>query len=508
MSQRTDRKPSKTEAPAHAAPDTFTSLDPRTGDVLAEYPVHDAERVAQAVERARDAAVWWADLGFDGRKKWLQKWKSAIASDAQSLAAVISAETGKPVDDAILEIMLAVEHLDWASKNAAKVLGRKKVSSGLVSANQESTLRYQPLGVVGVIGPWNYPVYTPMGSISYALAAGNAVVFKPSELTPGVAVWLADKWNSLVPNQPVLQVVTGLGATGGALVEAGVDKVAFTGSGPTAKKVMAACAKTLTPLVAECGGKDAMLVAADADLDAAADFAVFGGMGNAGQTCAGVERIFVADAVYDTFVRKMTEKATRLRPGGESGASYGPMTLDRQNDVVRGQVEDALDKGARAVLGGRESLHAPYIEPVILADVPEDSTAMTEETFGPIVAVNRMRDLEDGVEKANRSSYGLGASIFTKDKAKALQAAERLRTGMVSINSVLGFAGVPSLPFGGVGESGFGRIHGADGLREFARPKAVTRQKFKAPLNLLTMDRKARDMKIAAWMLRTMHGRG
>ncbi|MFD4469397.1 aldehyde dehydrogenase family protein [Rhodococcus sp. NPDC058505] len=505
MSQRTDHTPSDAQAPTTSG--TFASLDPRTGAVLAEYPVHDAEHVAAAVARARDAAIWWADLGFDGRKKWLQKWKSAIASDARSLAAVISAETGKPIDDAILEIMLAVEHLDWASKNAGKVLKRRKVPSGMVSANQESTLGYEPYGVVGVIGPWNYPIYTPMGSISYALAAGNAIVFKPSELTPGVAVWLADKWNSLVPNQPVLQVVTGLGATGGALVAAGVDKVAFTGSGPTARKVMEACAKTLTPLVAECGGKDAMLVAADADLDAAVDFAVFGGMGNAGQTCAGVERIFVADEVYDPFVRKLTEQASRLRTGGGTGDSYGPMTLDRQNEVVRGQVEDALDRGARAVLGGRESVRHPYIEPVILGDVPEDSTAMTEETFGPIVAVNRMRDLDDGVDKANRSSYGLGASIFSKDRARALAAAERLRTGMVSINSVLGFAGVPSLPFGGVGESGFGRIHGADGLREFSRPKAVTRQKFRAPLNLLTMERKGRDMKIAEWLLRTMHGR-
>ncbi|GAA4471556.1 aldehyde dehydrogenase family protein [Rhodococcus olei] len=508
MPQRTDKTPSVTEAPAPTSAATFASLDPRTGAVLAEYPVHDAEQVAAAVARAREAAVWWADLGFDGRRKWLQKWKTAIAADVRSLAAVIAAETGKPSDDALLEVMLAVEHLDWASKNAAKVLGRRKVPSGLVSANQESTLQYQPLGVVGVIGPWNYPLYTPMGSISYALAAGNAIVFKPSELTPGVATWIADKWNALVPNQPVLQVVTGLGATGAALVEAGVDKVAFTGSSPTAKKVMAACAKTLTPLVAECGGKDAMLVAADADLDAAAEFAAFGGMGNAGQTCAGVERIFVADQVYDAFVDKLTEHASRLRPGGAPDASYGPMTLERQNDVVRGHVEDALDKGARAVLGGRESLHAPYIDPVILGDVPEDSTAMTEETFGPIVAVNRMRDLEDGVEKANRSSYGLGASIFTKNKAQAVAAAEKLNTGMVSINSVLGFAGVPSLPFGGVGESGFGRIHGADGLREFSRPKAVTRQKFAAPLNLLTMQRRARDMKISAWMLRTRHGRG
>ncbi|MFC9789628.1 aldehyde dehydrogenase family protein [Rhodococcus sp. NPDC127528] len=503
----TERSASAPQGGADAGRSVVESLDPRTGQVLGSYPVADEAEVARVVEQARGAAQWWSDIGFDGRKGWLQSWKKAIAADAASLAAVIAAETGKPADDALLEVMLAVEHLDWASKKAAKVLGRRKVPAGLVSANQEATVRYQPLGVVGVIGPWNYPLYTPMGSISYALAAGNAVVFKPSELTPGVAAWIVDKWNGLVPNQPVLQVITGFGDTGTALCRSGVDKIAFTGSTPTAKKVMATCAETLTPLVAECGGKDAMLVDADADLEEASSFAVFGSMGNAGQTCVGVERIYVADKVFDTFVQKVTDKTKRLRVGGGTGDSYGPMTLGRQTEVVTEQVAEALAKGATAVLGGPESVHAPYVDPIILTDVPEDSRAVTEETFGPTVVINRMADLDDGVAKANRSGYGLGASVFTRDRGRALAAAERLRSGVVTINSVLGFAGVPALPFGGVGESGFGRIHGADGLREFSRAKSVTRQKYKAPLNLLTMERNARDMKIAAWLLRTRHGR-
>ncbi|QNG19667.1 aldehyde dehydrogenase family protein [Rhodococcus triatomae] len=485
---------------------TFSSLDPRTGAELAEYPVHDADEVGRAVGRAREAARWWGPLGHEGRKKWLLDWKKSIARGAEELAGIISAETGKPREDALLEVMLAVEHLDWAAKNAGKVLRRRKVSSGLVSANQASSVGYEPMGVVGVIGPWNYPVYTPMGSISYALAAGNAVVFKPSELTPGVAVWLADRWQALVPNQPVLQVVTGDGTTGAALVRAGVDKMAFTGSAATAKKVMAACAETLTPIVVEAGGKDPLLVDADADLDAAAGFAVFGALGNAGQTCAGVERVYVVDAVYDEFLNLLRDKVSALPVGKVSGV-YGPMTLPGQVDVVREHVQDALDRGGRAVVGGLESIDDGYVRPIVLADVPEDSSAVCEETFGPTVVVNRVRDLDEAVTRANGTTYGLGASIFTKDQKKAMRLAEELRTGVVTIGSVLGFAGVGALPFGGVGDSGFGRIHGADGLREFSRVKSITRQKFRAPLNLLTIERKARDMKIAAAMLKMRHGR-
>lgn len=489
------------------APETFTSLDPRTGQVLAEYPVADEADVAGAVERARGAARWWDAQGFRGRRDWLLEFKKAIAADAEDLARVVSAETGKPHDDALLEVMLAVEHLDWAARNAKKILRARRVSPGLVSANQSATLGYHPLGVVGVIGPWNYPVYTPMGSISYALAAGNAIVFKPSELTPGVGKWLEARWNALAPTQPVLQVITGLGATGAALCRAGVDKIAFTGSGPTARKVMAVCAETLTPLVAECGGKDAMLVAEDADLDKAVEFAAFGAFGNAGQTCAGVERIYVAEPVYQQFLDKLTSAVDRVRPGGTDADTYGPMTLPRQADVVRNHIADALDKGARAVTGGIDSVHERFVDPVILTDVPESSSAVCEETFGPTVVVNRVRDLEEGIERANATSYGLGASVFTRNRSRGRDIAQRLRAGMVSVNSVLGFAGVPSLPFGGSGESGFGRIHGADGLREFSRPKAVTVERFSAPLKLMTLERSVRDMKVSAWMLKTRHGR-
>lgn len=496
---------SKASADKSAA--TFASLDPRNGDVIAEYPIDDRDAVGAAVERARIAARWWDAQGFRGRRKWLLEFKTAIASEAAALASVISKETGKPYGDSFLEVMLAVEHLNWAARNAQKVLKARKVPSGTASFNQAATLEYKPLGVIGVIGPWNYPVYTPMGSIAYSLAAGNAVVFKPSELTPGVGKWLEEKWNSIAPTQPVLQVVTGLGETGSFLVESGVDKVAFTGSGPTARKVMETCSKTLTPLVAECGGKDAMIVAADADLDAAAEFAAFGAFGNAGQTCAGVERIYVVESAYQQFLDKLTAIVKRARPGGTDESSYGPMTLPRQIDVIRGQIEDALAQGAEAVVGGIDSVGERFVQPVILTNVPETSSAVCEETFGPTVVVNKVADLDEAVERANGTEYGLGASIFIGNKAKGRELADRLRNGMVSVNSVLGFAGIPSLPFGGIGESGFGRIHGADGLREFSRPKSITVQKFSIPMKLMSLERPERDLKLAEKMLKFMHGK-
>ncbi|WP_394553057.1 aldehyde dehydrogenase family protein [Agromyces sp. MMS24-JH15] len=491
--------------PAPGASELVTR-DPRDGSPIESYPIATAAEVDAAVASARDAARWWRDQGFAGRRKHLQAWKTAIADDARGLAAVISRETGKTPDDALLEVVLTLTHLDWASKHAGTVLKRRKVASGLASYNQSASVGYEPYGVVGVIGPWNYPFYTPMGSIGYAIAAGNAIVFKPSELTPATARWIEDAWTRAVPGHPVFRVVIGDGATGEALARAAVDKLAFTGSARTARRVMAVAAERLTPIVVEAGGKDAMIVARDADLEQAVSFAVFGAMGNAGQTCAGVERIYVEEPVADEFTRRLVEAAGRLAPGPDATSSYGPMTLGRQSEVVAGHIADALEHGATAALGGPESVEGGYVRPVVLCDVPEDSAAMREETFGPVVAVNRVRDLDDAVARTNDTTYGLTTSIFTKDIARARVLADRLRTGAVTVNSVLGFAGIPSLPFGGRGDSGFGRIHGADGLREFSVVKSLAVQTSKPMLDLLRMDRSARDLRLTERMLHVLHG--
>jgi acyl-CoA reductase-like NAD-dependent aldehyde dehydrogenase len=410
------------------------------------------------------------------------------------LARLVHDETGKPLDDAKLEIVNTILHLDWAAKHAQSVLKARRVPSGIAMLNQASSVEYHPLGVVGVIGPWNYPVFTPMGSIAYALAAGNAVVFKPSELTAGTGQWLVRSFAETASEvfgdtEPVLQLVTGLGATGAELARSGVDKIAFTGSAATARKVLAAAAETLTPVLAECGGKDALLVAADADLDAAADAAAWGAMSNAGQTCIGIERVYVCEAVYQEFLEKLNEKVAQLRPGDDEGAAYGPMTLPGQVGVVARHLADATARGGRAAVGGPDSVRAPYVHPVVLVDVPEDSAAVREETFGPVVTVTPVPSLTDAVRLANASPYALGSAVFTRRLRAGMRAARALRAGMTSVNSVVSFAAVPALPFGGSGESGFGRIHGADGLREFSRAKAITAQRMR-PLTRTTTFRR------------------
>jgi acyl-CoA reductase-like NAD-dependent aldehyde dehydrogenase len=479
---------------------TFESLDPSTGNVVGTFPVHGAADVEAAVTRARAAAAWWQGLGWSGRKERLDAWKRLIVRRGDELAELVHSENGKPFSDARLtEVTLPVDHIAWAGKHAPKVLGSRKVSSGLMMANQAALLEYQPLGVVGVIGPWNYPVFTPMGSIAYALAAGNAVVFKPSEYTPAVGKWLVDSFAEVVPEQPVLQLVTGFGETGAALCRAGVDKIAFTGSARTGKKVMAACAETLTPVLMECGGKDAMIVADDADIDAATTAALWGGMSNAGQTCVGIERVYVTEKVYDDFVAKLTEKARKV----VAGTSYGPITMPGQVDVIRRHIADALDKGGRALTGGH--IDGGLVEPTVLVDVPEDSVAVTEETFGPTLTVAKVRDTEEAIERSNATTYGLAGSVFSK--SSGVEIAKRLRTGMTSVNQVVAFAGIPALPFGGSGDSGFGRIHGEDGLKEFARAKAITRQKFDLPMPLLSFDRTPRIDKLLGRAVRLLHGR-
>lgn len=492
-----------TQAPPSAT--TFESLNPANGDVVGTHPIHTDEEVRDAVARARVEAAWWAGLSFDERGKHLSTWKGVMVRRLAQLADLMHLEMGKPHGDAVMEAALAIDHLNWAAGHAEKVLKRRKVASGLLMMNQAATVEYRPLGVVGVIGPWNYPVFTPMGSIVYALAAGNAVVFKPSEYTPGIGEWLARTFQESV-GRPVLQVVTGFGETGAALCRSGVDKVAFTGSTETGKRVMAACAETLTPVVIEAGGKDSVIVDQDADIEAAADAALWGACSNAGQTCTGVERIYVHEHVYDEFVASITEKAKGLSAFEGDDSPIGPITMPKQLDVIRGHIQDALSRGGRALVGGADAVGERFVQPTILVDVPEDSTAVTEETFGPTVTIAKVRDMDEAVERTNATRYGLGNSVFSKANGMAI--AERVRSGMSSINGVITFAAIPNLPFGGVGDSGFGRIHGADGLKEFCYAKAIARQRFKPMLNLTSFSRTDKADQQLAGMLTMLHGRG
>lgn len=485
---------------------TLSSYNPATGETVGTFPVHGPDDVAEAVARARSAAEWWADLGFAERRRRLQAAKAVLARRSDELCALVRRENGKPLADAFIEVLLTVEHLDWAARKAERVLGPRRVWPGLLMLNQKATVEYPPLGVVGVIGPWNYPVFTPMGSISYALAAGNAVVYKPSEFTPAIGEWLVDAFATVIPEHPVFQLVTGGGDTGAALVRSDVDKIAFTGSASTGRKVMAACAESLTPVLMECGGNDAMIVDDDADLDAAATAAVWGGLQNTGQACVAVERVYATETVHDRLVDRVVELLSRVRTGDDGDPHLGPITMPAQVDTIEAHIRDALERGARAVVGGPEAVRRPYVDPVVLVDVPPDARIMHEETFGPVLPIARVRDADEAVERANSETYNLGTAVF--GRRRGVEIGRRLRSGMTSVNGVLAFAAVPALPFGGVGESGYGRIHGEDGLKEFTRPKAVTRQIFPLPFEMMSFERPGWLLGVLDRVMKLRHGRG
>ena len=484
---------------------TFDSHNPATGEVITSYPQHTESQVRSAVATARAASQMWRDLGFRGRRKVLLKWSTDLLANVDELTALVSHETGKPISDAKLEAALAAGHIAWAARHAESVMRTSHRSPGLLMANMSATVERSPVGVVGVIGPWNYPVFTPLGSIAYALAAGNTVVFKPSEYTPGVGQYLAQSFADSSMLADVFTCITGLGETGKFLCESGVDKLAFTGSTRTAKIVAATCASHMTPVVLECGGKDPVIVAHDADINRAADATVWSAFSNAGQTCIGAERVYVDERVADKFIQKVLSIAKDVHPGAPGNGKYGPTTMPKQIPIIQSHIDDAIARGAKVLMGGSDSVKAPFVEPVVLCDVPEDSIAMTEETFGPTIAINRVKNMAEAIELSNATRYGLGASVWSKRRGK--QIASQLHTGMVSINSVISFAAVDSVPFGGVKDSGYGRIHGPEGILEFTYPRTVVRARFQLPIAFTSFSRTQGNDKLIVGITKFLKGR-
>jgi acyl-CoA reductase-like NAD-dependent aldehyde dehydrogenase len=485
--------------------DTFLSQHPATGEEIGRFPITSPEEVQRIVADAGPAAIWWESLGWRKRELRLLAWNAILTKRIDEVALLISKETGKPVSDARLEATLAVEHLSWAAKHAERFLRGDVRAPGLLMANMSAKVEHVPFGVIGVIGPWNYPLFTPMGSISYALAAGNAVVFKPSEYTPAVARFLESTLREVVPEVPLLQVVTGYAATGEALCRSKVGKIAFTGSTATAKKVAAVCAESLKPMIAECGGKDAVIVTCDANLALAAEQTLWSAMSNAGQSCIAAERVYVERPVAAEFIDLISQMARKLQPGSESGSSYGAATMARQIEIVESHIKDALSRGGRAVVGGEESVQRPYIQPVIITDVPEDSIAMQEETFGPTICINSVESVDEAIRLANASRYGLGASVWSRRNGNEI--ASKLHCGMVSVNSAFAFAAVATVPFGGVGDSGFGRIHGREGLLEMTFARSIVSRRFKPPISFTTFKRTTKTDSIIGRLVQMLYGR-
>ncbi|MBO0852137.1 MAG: aldehyde dehydrogenase family protein [Nocardia sp.] len=451
--------------------------NPATGALVGTVPAESAEAVAAKVRELRLYQPEWEAIGPDGRKEWLLKLQDWIVDNTDHLADVLQSETGKARVDSLIDPSFSVDVIGYYARRAGKFLADEHPSphSPLARVKKLTTV-YRPYPVVGVITPWNFPLAMPVFDAIPALAAGAAVVVKPSEVTPLAALELARGWAE-IGAPPVFAVVTGAGETGAAVVD-NVDYVQFTGSTRTGKAIAAACADRLIPCSLELGGKDPAIVLADADLDRAAHGIAWGGLFNAGQVCISIERVYVEESVYDTFVDKLAATVGELRQGSEGREpryDVGALANDNQKNIVSSHVEDAVAKGAKAVTGGKATGVGTFYQPTVLADVDHSMTCMTEETFGPTIPVMKVADEEEAVRLANDSIYGLSATVWTGDKSRGEKIARRLNAGAVNINDVMANMSSFALPMGGWNQSGIGsRWGGAEGVRKYCRKQAIT----------------------------------
>ncbi|MGI8557269.1 MAG: succinic semialdehyde dehydrogenase [Solirubrobacteraceae bacterium] len=452
--------------------------NPATGAVIGTVPDLDAEQVAELARRARAAQVGWEAIGFQGRARVMLRAQKWVIDNAARVVDTIVAETGKTREDAQLaEISYAAAAFGFWAKEAEGYMADERVrSTNMFVKGKKLILRYHPLGLIGVIGPWNYPLTNSFGDCIPALMAGNSVILKPSEITPMTSLLLAEGLQECGLPADVFSVATGRGETGAALIDE-VDFVMFTGSTATGRKVMERAARTITGVSLELGGKDPMIVCADADLERAANCAAFYSMQNAGQTCISVERVYVEEPVYDEFVSKVSEKVRAIRQGvpGEAGSvEVGSLTFPPQLDTVTRHVDDAVAKGAKVLVGGhRREGTGLFYEPTVLVDVDHTMDCMTEETFGPTLPIMKVADTDEAVRLANDSPYGLGASVFSRDTEKGQAIARRIQSGAVCVNDVqLNYLAL-EMPMGGAKESGIGSRHGAGGIRKYCASQSI-----------------------------------
>lgn len=442
---------------------------------LGELDVSTKEDVDDAVLRARAAQTAWAARPIKERAAIVRSAVQQVVSRREEIIETLQSETGKPRAEALtIEIVPACDFLNHWSSRAHRVLRDERRSAhGYIRPLKKLRIHYQPLGVVGVITPWNAPFILSLNPIAQALLAGNAVVLKPSEMTPRSAEWAVRILHAAGVPEDLVQVLHGDGETGAALVEADVDKISFTGSVGTGRKIASRAGERLVPCTLELGGKDAMIVCADADLERAANGAVYLSMFNTGQVCLSVERIYVADEVAEEFTRLVREKAAAITYGS-GDTDMGPLFSDTQLDIVDKHVRDAEEKGATIAVGGkRGSEKGLYFQPTVVLDATPDMAIMREETFGPVVAITRVRDDDEAIRRANDSDFGLGGSVFTRTAQKAADIAKRLKTGSVVHNDAAVIYGVAEAPFGGRKNSGVGQVNGLDSLRGFTHPQPV-----------------------------------
>lgn len=455
------------------------SYDPATGAEIGRAPLATSDEVKDAVRRARAAQPAWAKRSFRERARVILKARTLMLAELNELALLISRETGKPVAEAVsMEIVPTLDTMHYFAHAAESLLRPRKIDIGQYGLmGRSSSIVFRPLGVVGIISPWNFPLATPADEVVMALMAGNAVVLKPSELTPLIAIKLGELCKRAGLPDSLFEVVTGDGATGAALVDARVDKLMFTGSVATGKRVAEAAAKHLTPVVLELGGKDPMIVLADADVANAARGAVWGAFANSGQACASVERCYVQEPIATEFIERVVAETQMLKQGlgTEAGVDIGAMSNERQLQIVVDHVDDARERGAQVLTGGQrlEISAGLFYEPTVLTNVDHSMQIMRDETFGPVLPIMTFKSEAEAIKLANDSIYGLTASVWTKNIARGKRIAEQIDAGTVMVNEVVYTHGIAQTPWGGVKESGYGRTHGRMGLLELVQPRHI-----------------------------------
>jgi acyl-CoA reductase-like NAD-dependent aldehyde dehydrogenase len=460
---------------------SFEVRNPADGSVITSLPAHGAAEVRAAAARARDAQPGWEALGHEGRHVVLGRWREWMLANGERITDLMEAETGKVRQDAGAEVPALADAINFYGSNSGRFLADERVGAHnpLLKA-KALKVTYRPYPVVGVIAPWNFPLLLTIGDAIPALAAGCAVVIKPSELTPLSLLEVVRGWREEVRGPDVVHAVTGLGECGAAVVDE-VDYVHFTGSPATGRRVMARAAETLTPVSLELGGKDPLIVLDDADPERAANGAAWGGLANSGQICISTERVYVTEPVYDRFLAALTERVSRLRQGADRPAfthEIGAMTSPEQVEIVEDHVRDAVERGARVVSGGtRREGAGDFFEPTILVDVDHSMKVMRDETFGPVIPVMKVADEDEAVRLANDSRYGLSASVFgERDHAESV--ARRLETGAANVNDVLVNYLAYDVPMGGWKDSGIGTRWGAGGIRKFCRTESLVITRF------------------------------
>jgi acyl-CoA reductase-like NAD-dependent aldehyde dehydrogenase len=466
------------------------SVDPATLEELGTVPVSPPEEVSEAVGEGRVAAARWAQSSFEERRALLAAVTQEVLARADLLTATVTAETGKPlVESYTAELFVALDNILWAASNAPRVLRPERLRFPQPHLrHKRGWLLYEPLGVIGLISPWNFPLGIPLTQAAFAVAAGNAVVVKPSEVTPLSGAWVERLFREAGAPEGLVRVVQGRAETGEALVRApGIAKVVFTGSGEVGRKVAAAVGERLRPVTLELGGKDPMLVFEDADLDRAVAGALWGSFANCGQVCSGVERIYIAQPLYEAFVEELARRARKLRigRGDELETDLGPLVAEERRAYIEEVVEDAVSRGAEVRTGGgRPDVGLPgwFHEPTVLTGVEREARIEREEIFGPVVTVGSFRDEDESVRLANGSAFGLGASVWTRDLERAARVGRRLEAGMVWTNDVSYSYGTGQASWGGAKESGFGSTHSRHGLYELSRVKYADLDRGRVPV--------------------------